>query len=137
MDEELRKLNYGFTGPDRKIGAITLSSEQFQEWSRLMGTVKIGAKNLEAQLEAAMQTERYDLGREKVPDGITSLAKSHRVEMLRNIITAYKQKSRAAHFESNPELYEAWVEYERYEAEAEAERGIAQKGDRENLLLKF
>ena len=135
VTKEMRRLNYGFTGPDRKIGAVTLSGEQFQEWNRLMGTVKIHGKTLHAKLEEAMNHPKYDLPRETVPDGLTSPAESHRVDMLRGVITSYKQKARATLFESNPELYKAWREYEEYEGRAQS--GQVQPGARENLLLKF
>ncbi|UWP99465.1 hypothetical protein [Aliiroseovarius crassostreae] len=135
VDEELRKLGYGFTGPDRKIGQIMLSSEQYQEWAKLMGTVKIGGKTLKAQLRKAMASRSYDKERQKVPDGVTTPAESHRVDMLRNIISGYKQKARAALFERHPELYDAWIAYERYEADARS--GKAQRGERGNLLLGF
>jgi len=55
VSQELRRLGYGFSGPDRKIGQITLSSEQYQEWSRLMGTVTIDGKTLEQQMQRVMQ----------------------------------------------------------------------------------
>lgn len=132
---EMRRLNYGFSGPDRRIGEITLSTEQYQTWNRLMGSVQIGGRSLETQLQRVMDTERYDLARERVPDGIVAPSESHRVEMLRGVVTAYKQKARASLFEEYPELQEAWVAYERYEAEAQA--GRANAGDRENLLLEF
>ncbi|UWP89101.1 hypothetical protein [Aliiroseovarius crassostreae] len=135
VDEELRKLGYGFTGPDRKIGQIKLSSEQYQEWAKLMGTVKIGGKILKGRLKATMQTRRYDLDRSRIPDGVTTPSESHRVEMLRGIIAGYKQKARAALFERHPELYDAWIAYERYEADARS--GKAQEGERGNLLLGF
>lgn len=135
VSEEMRRLNYGFSGPDRKIGAITLSSAQFQEWNKLMGSVRIGGKTLHQRLEAQMQRSTYDLNRERIPDGRTTPSESHRVEMLSGVITAYKQKSRAALFETNPELYQAWREYEEYESQAQ--RGQAPEGGRENLLLQF
>lgn len=135
VTQELRRLNYGFTGPDRKIGAITLSGEQFQEWNKLMGSVVIQGKTLKQRLQSAMDHPKYDIEREQVPDGMTSPAESHRVEMLRGVITAYKQKSRAALFETNPELFDAWREYEEYEAKARS--GQVEEGSRENLLLKF
>jgi hypothetical protein len=132
---EMRRLNYGFTGPDRKIGKVTLSNEQFQEWNRIMGTVEIGGKTLEERLEMVMKSQRYDLGRDRVPDGLTTPGESHRVKMLTGVIAGYKQKARAVLFESHPELYEAWVAYEEYEADVL--RGQAREGARENLILKF
>jgi hypothetical protein len=131
---EMRKLQYGFSGPDRKIGAVTLSTEQYQAWNRLMGSVKIGGQTLHGRLEKVMKTERYDIGRERVPDGITTPAESHRVEALTGIISKYKQKARAELFQEYPELYKAWDDYRRYARDAQ--QGQAQEGDRENILLK-
>lgn len=135
VDQELRRLRYGFTGPDRRVGEVTLSTQQYQDWNRLMGTVKIGGKTLKAQLERAMKKGSYDLERERVPDGLSAPSESHRVTMLKGIITGYKQKSRAALFEEHPELYDAWRAFERFEAAVR--QGKADAGDRENLLLKF
>lgn len=135
VTQELRRLRYGFTGPDRKVGAVTLSSQQYQDWNRLMGTVEIGGKTLKERLALVMGKDAYDIDRERVPDGLTAPSESHRVQMLRNVITAYKQKSRGVLFEEHPELFEAWREYEEFEADAL--RGRTQPGERENLLLKF
>jgi len=135
VSQELRRLQYGFTGPDRKIGKITLSSAQFQEWSKLMGTVQIGGKTLEQRLDTAIRSDKYDLLRKRVPDGITAPAESHRVVMLTGIIAGYKQKARGMLLEKHPELLNAWIEYEKYEADAR--RGLASPGSRENLLLEF
>ena len=100
-----------------------------------MGSVEIHGQTLKARLETAMNHPKYDLDRDEVPDGLTSPSESHRVEMLRGVITSYKQKSRAALFETNPELYQAWREYEEFEGRARA--GQVEEGSRENLLLKL
>ncbi|KIC39396.1 hypothetical protein [Leisingera sp. ANG-M7] len=132
---ELRRLNYGFTGPDRRIGEITFSTQQYQDWNRLMGTVRIGSKNLKQRLEMTMRGNRYDLERDRTPDGLTAPGESHRVDMIRGVMSAYKQRARAELFDLYPELYDAWRAYER--SEADAQRGKVDPSARENLILKF
>lgn len=133
--QELRRLNYGFAGPDRKIGRISLSSEQFQDWNRMMGTVRLGGRSLHQALERAMQSNHYDLSRDRVPDGVTTASESHRTKVIAPIIAAYKQAARAELFGKYPELQDAWRRYEVFKGRAGA--GQVQQGERENLLLKF
>ncbi len=136
LDAEIRRLNYDFTGPDRKIGAVTLSPEQFQRWNELMGTVAApSAGTLSQALTRTMQRADYDLARERVPDGITSPAESHRVKMLARIMTRYKQASRRTLFEEYPELYDAWREAETFRRRAQ--QGQVEAGQRENLITGF
>lgn len=136
VPQELRRLSYGFTGPDRKIGRITLSTEMFQEWNRLMGTVKDGRGwTLEQSLAHIMKSKAYDMERDRVPDGVTTPAESHRVALLREVMTSYKQRSRAALFEKYPDLYSAWREYEEFEQRAKS--GKAAPEERSNLLFEF
>lgn len=133
--EELRRLNYGFVGPDRRIGMVELSSEQYHEWSRLMGTVKIGGRTLMASLERQMNKSRYDLGREKVPDGVVAPSESHRVRMLSEVISAYKERAKFELMEQNPDLLDAWEATMQFQGDAL--RGRVNPGDRDLLKLKF
>ena len=132
VDAELRRLNYGFTGPDRRVGEVELSSEQYQEWRRLMGGTKIYGKTLKQAMSEIMSTPQYDLNRDRVPDGITTPSESHRVDMIRRVMSQYKQASRGLLFEKYPDLYEAWRAFEEYEGRARA--GVAQEGERNRLL---
>jgi regulator of protease activity HflC (stomatin/prohibitin superfamily) len=101
-----------------------------------MGTLKDGRGwTLEQSLAGVMASEAYDMDRDRVPDGVTIPAESHRVAMIREVMTAYKQRARAALFEKYPDLYAAWREYEEYEKAAKS--GVAQPGARENLILEF
>lgn len=136
LDAEMRNLNYDFTGPDRKIGQIELSSEQFQEWNRLMGTFRTPeGETLSDVLTRVMGSDAYDVNRERVPDGITSPSESHRVKMFARIITRFKQASRRALFASDPELYDAWRAAEKFRKNAQ--NGNVEEGVRENLITRF
>jgi len=133
---ELRRLNYGFHGPDRRIGNVTLNSEQFQDWNRIMGTIKNpNGRTLYQELEQAIQSDRYDPDRERVPDGITAPSESHRVRVVSRVISAFKQYSRRQLFEEHPDLWEAYQAYERYEGQAR--QGNIPDQMRDNLLLEF
>jgi hypothetical protein len=135
VQTELRQLNYGFTGPDRRIGMIQLSSQQYQNWARLMGTVKLSGRTLHQTLERTIRHPRYDLERERVPDGIVAPEESHRVRMVAAVISAYKEAARAELMMENPDLADAWEASMLYRGEAL--RGTAQPGARDNLLLDF
>lgn len=100
-----------------------------------MGTVTIGGRTLEQTLQRAINNPRYDLDRERVPDGMVTPGEWHRKQMLAPIIAAFKQASRAELFGRHPKLEEAWRSYEIFKDRAGA--GMAQPGERENLLLKF
>ena len=41
---ELVELNYGFTGPNRKIEGIELSSEEFSDYKKFMGQTTVGGR---------------------------------------------------------------------------------------------
>jgi hypothetical protein len=135
VTKELRELNYGFSGADRKIGKIALSSEMFQDWNRLMGTTRIGGRTLKEKLERTMQSARYDMVRDKTPDDATTPAENHRVRMLAKIMSRYKAKSRAELFDKYPDLEGAYTEYRDFKNNAKS--GRAEQGERENLILEF
>ena len=135
VDAELRRLRYGFTGPDRKIGGVTLSPAMYQDWNRLTGTVRIGGKTLKEALAAEMQNPGYDIARDRVPDGATTPSESHRVKALAPVIAAYKQVARAELFGLHPELFDAWEKWNDYNGRAKSGEDVA--GQRENLILNF
>lgn len=132
---ELRKLNYGFGGPDRKIGEIELSTEMYQDWNRLMGSVKIGGRTLTERLQRVIESDRYDLKRERIPDGIGDPSESHRVRMIAEQLMRYKEKAKQELMDIHPDLRDAHFAYKKFKRKAEG--GKAAPGDRENLLLKF
>jgi hypothetical protein len=132
--EELRRLQYGFTGPDRRMGDVKLSTEQFQKWNKLMGTVKLGGKTVEEAAAKLMQSEFYDMERERIPDGITQPTESHRVRKLATIFAAYKKASKARLLFEDPELNKAYREFKLFTDKAQAGAPV---GDREDLKLNF
>ena len=132
---ELRKLNYGFSGPDRRIGEVELSTEHYQEWRKLMGTIRINGRTLHAQLERVMKSKRYDLERSRIPDGIAAPGEGHREAIIREWIAAYKEQARAELLDNHPQLEDIVRRAERYDARARA--GKAQEGEREALILRY
>lgn len=135
VQKELRRLNYGFTGPDRRIGMLQLSSKQYQDWARLMGSVTLGGRTLHQTLDQVMKAPQYDLARERVPDGVVAPEESHRVRAIAGVISAFKEASRADLMMANPELADAWEASMLYQGKARS--GTAKPGDRDSLLLDF
>ncbi len=130
--EELGNLQYGFSGPERTMEGVKLSSEQFQEWNRLMGSVKLGGRTLKETLWEVMQSEAYDLDRKRIPDGLARPAESSRVDMLRGIVSEYKSAAkdimlrqsyeRLVRGEETPDesLFESYRKAENWKAQVEA-----------------
>ena len=135
VTKEMRRLDYGFSGPDRRIGEIPLSSEMYQSWARLMGTVRIGGRTLHERLERTINTNRYDLERNHVQDGIVAPSESHRVELLAINISRYKAKARQVLMDEFPDLKDAHINLKKFKSRAK--RGKAQEGERDNLILGF
>lgn len=91
VQEELARLNYGFTPPSKELKGVELTSEQYSKLCQLHGTVKIGGKTMMEALEHIMQTPQYDLKRERVddsrrPDDMTD----HRIRAIQKVIGAYR-----------------------------------------------
>lgn len=118
--EELRALDYGFAGPDRRIGNVDLSTEQYQRWNELTGRVELGGKILTEAIETVMQTNHYDLERQRVPDDATRPQESHRVQVISRIISQYKAAAKGILLDQDPELEAAVEKWERFSHKAEA-----------------
>ena len=104
---ELAALNHGFTAPPRQIQGVDLTPEQYSRFLQLHGTVRMsGRRNLYQSLERLMQSDRYDLGREQMPD-TSDTSVSVRVRSVRRIITAYRSAARAQLLEEFPDLQQA------------------------------
>ena len=132
---ELRKLGYGFGGPDRKLGEIELSPEVFQQWNQLMGSVKRGGKTLHQRLESVMAKDRYDLG--GVGYDATSPAESHRTKMLSKWITKYKGWALQELKDLHPDLADGAADWKDFKKKAQLGRAAPDGSDRENLMLNY
>ena len=124
VSAEIRKLGYGFMGPDRRIGSITLTTQQFQDWNREMGSVRIGGKTLVQALNREMDKSRYQNG----PDyGVVTPQESHRVAAFSKIIQRYKKKAKRALMQGNPELKEAVRDYDRFKKKSQRGRDAGER----------
>lgn len=124
VQREIRKLGYGFMGPDKKIGSVTLSTGQYQDWNRLMGSIEIGGRTLVQSLAREMDKSRYKGG----PNyGIVTPQESHRVAMLSRVTQRYKARAKRILLREHPDLKEAVRTYDRFKKSAQGGRDVGER----------
>lgn len=102
--DELHKLGYAFTPPNKRISAnVELSGEQLSRLHELTGTVRIGRYTMKQRLERLMKTKAYDIQRSKYDDGPAEY-KSRRVEMVMQVMRQYKKAAKRQLFREDKEL---------------------------------
>jgi len=112
VQSEIRKINYAPAGPDRKIGGVELTGNQFHRWNELMGTEKLGGKTLVQRLAQRIESKRYKAYANT--HGEFTVTEDPRVDELKVVISDYKTRARKKLLREFPELNEAVREYERY-----------------------
>ena len=120
VQSEIRKINYAPAGPDRKIGGVELTGEQYHRWNELMGTVKLGNKTLVERLAKKIESKRYKSYADN--HGEFTVAEDPRVDELKVIISDYKTRAKKLLQREFPELRNAIREYERYKKLAKGGR---------------
>jgi len=116
INSEMQKLNYRFTGGERKIGGITLTPEQYQRWNQLVGTTKVSGRTLSEALVREINKDRY---RKDDDDYNLVLSRdSHRVQMLNRQISRYRDRAKRLLYKEFPELQQRVREYDRYSDKA-------------------
>jgi hypothetical protein len=131
VQSEIRKINYAPAGPDRKIGNIELTGQQFHRWNELMGTEKLGGKTLVQRLAARIKSDRYKSYADN--HGEFTVTEDPRVDELRVIISDYKTRAKKKLLREFPELQEAVREYERYKKLAK----VGREGERPILDMNL
>jgi len=116
INTEMQKLNYRFSGADRKIGGVTLTPEQYQRWNQLIGTTKVSGRTLSEALVREINKDRY---RKDDDDYDLVLSRdSHRVQMLNRQISRFRDRAKRLLYKEFPELQQRVREYDRYSDKA-------------------
>ena len=104
--DELRILNHGFAGPQRKIEGLELPPELFQRYNQLVGSVTLGNKRtLIQELDRKIRTSGYQKLTLEAEIAPVASADDPRVRELNIIIEAYKKAARIQLMEENPKLF--------------------------------
>lgn len=104
--EELRRVNHGFAGPQRKIGKIELDPQVFQEYNRLVGNVKIGRRNLLQELEHLFESRTYQKASEDAGAIPVESADDPRTALINGVINKYKSAAKVQLYKTYPALAE-------------------------------
>jgi hypothetical protein len=120
INSEMRRLGFGFSGADRKIAGVSLTSEQYQTWNQLIGTVEMGGKTLSERLVDTINSTRYNRGGDDY--NMVTPQESHRVQMLNDHVSRYRSRARQQLMRQYPELRQAVREYDRYKQVIESGR---------------
>lgn len=104
--QELRRVNHGFAGPQRKIGKIELDPEVFQEYNRLVGNVKIGRRNLLQELEHLFESRTYQKASEDAGAIPVESADDPRTALINGVINKYKSAAKVQLYKKYPDLAE-------------------------------
>lgn len=100
---ELSKLT-GVGKPERKLDNIPLTPNQYAEYCRSIGTVKIGGRTLAESLAALITSEEYQRSQELYPDPTPYALEKKRNDIIGNLIKAYKDEGKVAFLRENPTL---------------------------------
>ncbi|OUS15047.1 hypothetical protein A9Q97_03275 [Rhodospirillales bacterium 47_12_T64] len=104
--QELAQLQHGFSPPDKKIGNVELTSEQFSRFSELHGTLKVGRDNMYQRLQREMLKSGYDINRNRFGDG-GDVYTSRRLMIVSKVIGQYRQLAKGRLIQEFPELAKA------------------------------
>lgn len=104
---ELVELNYGFTGPNRKIEGIELSSEEFSDYKKFMGQTTVGGRTLMQSLELIMKAKWYRHGNSlRKFDGDVVTGDDVEIKAFQKIFEIHRKAARFQLFKAHPELHE-------------------------------
>jgi hypothetical protein len=102
--QELGNLNHGFSGPTRSFSGIELSSEQFAEWSMLMGTVKLGGRTLLQSIKREMESRQYDYDPNRQYFQEMYGEDPLQVSLVKRVMRRYKAEAKRLLIQNNPNL---------------------------------
>lgn len=102
VGSELINLRYPFQGPQRTINGIELSTEQFADYHRLMGSTRLNGLTLMQALEQLMSRPDYRRDGSQVYDG---QIQTREIQAVTQILSAYKSQARTELFRTYPDLY--------------------------------
>lgn len=98
---ELSRLS-GVSDPDKKIQGVELTPEEYAEYRRTIGTVRIGGRTLYKALADLINSDLYQRNAELRPDPSPYEIEAGRAEQLRKLIQTYKETGRQQFLRNNP-----------------------------------
>lgn len=104
---ELVELGYGFSGPPRKIEGVELTTEQYSDYNRLMGSVEIGGMKLVDALSKVMDKPWYRKNDPtRVYDGDVVAGDDVEIRAFQKIFEHYRKYARIELYKLHPQLME-------------------------------
>ena len=102
VSTELLDLNYGFQGVPKTINKVELNSQEFSDFNRFMGTIKIDGRTLLQSVKRAMDNSQY---RRDDPDRIyDGMFASPEIKVISEIFSKYRGAAKVELMKKHPEL---------------------------------
>jgi hypothetical protein len=109
--------------PRPEISGVELTTAQFNEYKRLIGTIKIGGKTLHETLTDLVESHAYDKNRERYLDAEDG-AKGFRAIMLRKVCGNFRKAASVQMLKNDPKLMEDVREAKAQEAKDRSKRPV-------------
>lgn len=106
VGSELVNLKYPFQGPQKTISGIELSTEQFADYNRFMGSTRLNGLTLMQALQQLMSRPDYRRDGSQVYDG---QIQTREIQAVSQVISAYKSQARVELFKTYPDLYREYT----------------------------
>lgn len=87
--QELVDLGHAFQPPEKTLGGVELSDEQYSRYTELNGTVRINGRTLSANLQRLFDSQRY-----KTAPAHQQGVETQRLRLTRRIIERHRKKAR-------------------------------------------
>jgi hypothetical protein len=104
---EMANLNHGFSGPTHSFNGVELTSHQFSEWSKLMGTLRLpeyGHKTMLAAIQSEMKSGYYAYDPNRQYMQVAGEPDPIQVKLIKRVIRRYKAAAKLMLLRNNPNL---------------------------------
>jgi hypothetical protein len=105
--QTLVQLNTGIAGPTHAFSGIELTSQQYSDWSRLMGTTTMslyGGKTLHKALKQVIESPEFDHDPNRVYVRAQGEDESPQAKMVKRVFRHYKAEAKRLLIEEHPNL---------------------------------
>ena len=106
--QELAHLQHGIKAPAEAIGNVLLNTEQYSRLKELHGTVRLSNRTMSESLDRVMSSDKYDINRERTPDGPDELT-DHRMTAVKKVVETYRRAAQLALLKEDTTLHQAYV----------------------------
>ena len=104
---EMANLGHGFSGPTHSFDGVDLTSHQFSEWSKLMGTIRLPEyyhKTLMGAIKSEMRSLDYDYDPDRIYIKVEGEDDPEQVALIKRVIRRYKAAAKTQLLRNNPDL---------------------------------